>query len=218
MTVSTAKLAQGASLSIAGTPGTTLTATAVTKAAGAVVSCASPPAVGTIVVCLTATAMPELVGRVAEVTSISAGVSFTLNLDSSAFAAAATAATFAPQTWTKVANAKDFNALTGTTSKIDVTNLDSAAMEYVAGLEDFGGVSGSFDLDGSDAGQIALAKAKSNQTSTYFKLTYPKAASINRAFGGFVTKLDEAGSVNNVLRQTFELQITGRVSRTEVVV
>jgi hypothetical protein len=217
MTVSTAKLAQGASLSIAGTPGSSITCTAITKAAGAVVSTTSPPAVGTIVVCSTATGMPEMVGRVAEVTSISVGVSMTLNIDSSGFAAAATAATFIPQTWTKVANAKDFNALTGTTSKIDVTNLDSASMEYVPGLEDFGGVTGNYDLSGADAGQIALAKAKSSQTSTYFQLIYP-SASVKRAFGGFVLKLDEAGSVNNVLRQSFELQIAGRVSRTEVVV
>jgi hypothetical protein len=216
MTVSTAKLAQGASLSIAGTPGSSLSITAITKAAGAVCSCTSPPTVGTIVVFATAAGMPEIVGRVGEVTSISAGVSFTVNIDSSSFATAATTSTATPQTWTKVANVKDINALTGTVSKIDVTNLDSAAMEYVPGLEDFGGLSGSFDLNGTDAGQIALAKAKTGQTSTYFKLNYP-AASITRAFAGFVTKLDEASSVNNVLRQTFEVQITGRASRTEVV-
>lgn len=218
MTVSTAKLSQGATLSIAGTPGTNLTVTAITKAVGAVCSCTSPPAVGTIVVFTSATGMPEIVGRVGEVTAVVAATSFTVNIDSSGFAAVATAAVAQPQTWTKVANVKDLNALTGSVTKIDVTNLDSAAMEYVPGLEEFGGLSGSYDIDGADAGQIALAKAKTNQASTYFKLVYPKASSLQRAFAGFVTKLDEAASVNNVLRQTFEMQITGRASRTEVVV
>jgi hypothetical protein len=216
MTVSTAKLAQGAALEIAGTPGSSITITGITKATPAVVTATNTLAVGDVVVFGTVTGMPEINGRIGIVT-VASGTSFTVNIDASGFAAAGTGGTATQQTWTKVSNAKDFNGFGGAVSKIDVSNLDSVAMEYKPGLEDFGTVTGTVDLSGADAGQIAMQVAKSTQASTYFRITYP-SASVKRAWAGFVVKFDEAGSVNNVLKSTFELQITGRVSRTEVVV
>lgn len=213
---STAKLAQGASLSIAGTPGSALTITAITKAAGAVCSCTSPPAVGTAVVFSSATGMPEIVGRIGIVTAQVPSTSFTVNIDSSGFGAAATAASAVPQTWTPINNLKDFNGLEGTVSEVDITNLQSLAKEFVPGLEDFGGITCTVDLDPTDAGQIACMKAKSAQTSTYFKMNYP-SASVQRVLAGFVKKFGEQGQVDGALKSACEFRATGRVCRTEVV-
>lgn len=213
---STAKLAQGSTLQIAGTPGSALTITAITKAAGAVCSCTSPPAIGTIVVFTSTTGMPEMVGRIGVVTAISAGVSFTVNIDSTGFAAAATAASAQPQTWTPIANVKDFNGFEGTVTEVDVSNLQSQAKEFLPGLEDFGGLTCTVDLDPTDVGQIACMTAKSAQTVTYFLLTYP-SASVKRAFKGFVKKFGEQGQVDGALKSACEFRATGRVCRTEVI-
>jgi hypothetical protein len=133
----------------------------------------------------------------------------------SGFAAAGTTASSQPQTWTQLINLKDFNGFEGTVSEIDTTNLDSLAKEFLPGLEDFSGVSGTVDLDPSNAGHIAAMTAKSKQTSTYFKLNYP-SASVQRVFAGFVKKFGEQGQADGVFKSQFEIRCTGRVSRSEL--
>ena len=216
MPQSTAKLSQGSTLSIAGTPGAAITITAITKAKPAVCSAASPPAVGTVVVFASATGMPEIVNRIGIVTSVAAGVSFTVNIDASGFAAAATAATATPQTWTQINNLKDFNGFEGMVAEIDVTNLSSVGKEFVPGLEDFGAVSGTVDLDPADAGQISVMTVKSQQLLTYFRINYP-SGTVQRAFYGFAKKFGEQLQVDGVIKSAFEIRATGRVNRTEVV-
>lgn len=214
---STAKLAQFCALAIAGTPGSAITVTAATKANPMVVTATNTLAIGDVVVFGTSglTGMPELSGRIGIVTAAT-GSNFTLNIDSSAFAAAATGGTCTPQTWTKISNLKDWDGFNAQVSEIDVSNLDSLAKEFVAGLEDFGTVSGTVDLDPTDAGQIAAMKAKSSSVSTYFRMTYP-GASVYRAWKGFVKKFGEQGQVDGVIRSQFEVRCQGRVARSEVV-
>src|SRR4051812_42269610 len=65
--------------------------TAVTKAAQAVVSSVgATPEVGAVIRFIEVTGMPEISGLVGVVTAIVAGVSFTVDLDTSGFAAAGT--------------------------------------------------------------------------------------------------------------------------------
>lgn len=215
---STAKLAQGMTLAIAGTDGSALTITGITKAStGAVCSCTTPPAIGTAVYFSSATGMPEIVGRIGIVTAVVASTSFTVNIDSSNFATAATAASAAPKTWTTVANTSDWNGFEGAVSEIDITTTASLAKEFAPGLEDFGSVSCTVMLDGADAGQIAMMKAKSAQTSTFFKLYYPNAGAVQRVFQGFVKKFGEQGQVDGVIKSAVEVRATGRVVRSEVI-
>lgn len=217
MTSSTAKLAQGTTLYIAGTNGTPITVTAATKASPVAVTGTHALANGDIVTFPAAglTGMPEIGGRVGIVLSVSTTVSFTVNIDGSGFAAAATGGTVTPKTWTKISNVKDFNALEGSVSEIDVSNLDSLAKEFKPGLEDFGGLTGTVDLDPADAGHIAAMTAKSASTVTHFRLTYP-TASVKRAFEGFMKKFGEQVSVDGVIKSAIEIRATGRVSRTEI--
>jgi hypothetical protein len=212
---STAKQAQGTALYIAGTPGSALSITAVTKATGAVVTATNTLAVGDVVVFGSVTGMPEINGRIGIVTAAT-GSQFTTNIDSSGFANAGTTGTATPQTWTKISNLKDWNGFEGTVSEIDTTNLDSLGKEFQPGLEDFGSVTCTVDLDGADAGQIAAQKAKSAAANTYFRLYYPKAA-VYRAFAGFVKKFGEQGQVDGVIKSMCEFRASGRVSRSEVV-
>lgn len=214
---STAKLAQGTTLHLAGTDGTAITVTAATKASPVSVTGTHSLAVGDVVVFPTAglTGMPEIGGRVGIVLSIATTVSFTVNIDGSGFAAAGTGGTVTPKTWTKISNVKDLNGFEGMVSEIDVSNLDSLAKEFSPGLEDFGGLTGTVDLDPADAGHIAAMKAKSASTVTFFRLTYP-SASVKRAFQGFMKKFGEQVAVDGVIKSAIEVRATGRVSRTEV--
>ena len=215
---STAIPAQGTKFSVAGTPGASLTITAITKStsgSGAVCSCSSPPAVGMAVVFQTATGMPEIVGRVGIVTAVAAGVSFTTNIDSSGFSAAATAATAAPQTWTPVNNIHDYSGFDGTSADVDKTNLQSTAKEYNPGLQDFGQFSLNIDVDNADAGQVALRSNKASQALTFFQLIMRNGAS--RVFTGYVKKFTESGSVDANVKGSCDIKISGSPSFSETV-
>ena len=212
---STAKNAQFAALEIAGTPGSSITITSITKAKPAVVTATNTLAIGDVVVFGAVTGMPEMNGRIGIVTAAS-GTSFTVNIDAAAFTAAGTSGTAVPQTWTKISNLADWNGFEGQVSEIDVSNLDSLAKEFRPGLEDFGAVTASVHFDNADAGQVAMMTAKSAATVTYFRMTY-LSASVKRAFQGYVRKFGEQGQVDGVIKAMVEVRCTGRVARTEVV-
>lgn len=212
---STAILAQGTSFAIAGTPGSALTITGITKAVGAVCSCTTPPPVGSSVVFSAATGMPEIVGRFGIVSAISAGVSFTVNIDSSGFAAVATAATAAAQTWVTVGNIHDYTGFDGVSAEIDVTNMASLAKEYSPGLEDFGQFSLNVDASTTDVGQIALRAAKTSQLKTYFLLV--GRIGQQRLIFGFVKKFSESAGVDAVLKAAVDIRISSRPSFSEII-
>lgn len=212
---STAILAQGTSFAIAGTAGSALTITGITKAAGAVCSCTSPPAVGTAVYFASASNMPEIVGRSAIVTAVVAATSFTVNIDSSSFASSATGSSAIPQTFINIGNIHDYTGFDGVCAEIDVTNLQSLAKEYSPGLEDFGQFSFNVDLNPTDPGQVALRAAKTSQSKTYFMLVMRTGAI--RVIYGFVKKFSEAGGVDAVVKSSVDIRISSRPSFSELI-
>lgn len=209
MPTSTAISAQGSTFSIEGTPGSALTITAITKAASAVVTATNALAVGDVVEFGTVTNMPEIYGLLGIVTAASAG-SFTVNIDSSGFAAAGTSGTANPKTWTAVNNVKDYNGFDGTASEIDKTNMQSGAMEYAAGLQDFGTFGINLDVDDTDAGQIALRAAKTAASTKAFRLRLPNGKL--RVWKGFVKKFSEQAGVNQVVKASVDVRVTGVVN------
>ena len=211
---STAILAQGTSFAIAGTPGASITITAITKAKPAVVTATNTLAAGDCVVFGVITGMPEMTGRFG-VVSAATGTGFTVNIDASNFSAAGTAGTAVPQTFTVISNIHDYTGFDGTAAEIDVTNLQSLAKEYSPGLEDFGQFTVNLDLDTADAGQIAARAAKTSQMKTYFKLVMRNGAV--RLIYGFVKKFSEAGGVDAVIKTSMDVRISSRPSASEVV-
>lgn len=210
MATSTAISAQGSTFSIEGTPGSAITITAITKATSAVVTGTNTLAVGDVVEFGSSiTGMPEIQGLLGVVTAAS-GSSFTVNIDSSGFATAATAGSANPKTWTAINNVKDYSGFDGTTSEQDKTNLQSGAMEYAAGLQDFGQFTVSLDIDDTDAGQIALRAAKTASATKAFKLRLPNGKV--RTFKAFCKKFSEQGGVNQIVKGSADLRITGVVN------
>lgn len=214
-TRSTAFSTQGTRLDIETTPGSAITITGITKASQAVVTGTHALAVGDEVEFGTSiTGMPEIAGRLGVVTAISTTVSFTVNIDSSNFAAAATGGTAAKKNWLRIANAKDFDGFNGTASEIDKTHMDSDAKEFDKGLEDFGSFTFNCDTDNADAGQVALRTAKNltgASATKAFRLLYP-GTNGRRLWKGFVKKFSDAGGTDAVARSSGEIRITGLVN------
>ena len=209
---STAQVAQLSKLYVSGTPGASITITAISKAAAAVVTATNTLAVGDVVIFGTVTNMPEIAGLLGIVTAAS-GSSFTVAIDSSGFAAAGTSGTAIPQTFSKVGNVQDFTPDGGTATVIDVTNMDSTAKEKRQGLQDNGNYALTYDADDTDVGQLRLLAARAAQAVVVFKQFYPGGLKI-RAWQGFVQKVTEpVAGVDKVLRCSATLVVTGPIAR-----
>ncbi|HCZ15769.1 MAG TPA: hypothetical protein DHV85_14525 [Candidatus Accumulibacter sp.] len=209
---STAQVAQLSKFYVSGTPGASITITAISKAVAAVVTATNTLAVGDVVIFGTVTNMPEIAGLLGIVTAAS-GSSFTVAIDSSGFAAAGTSGTAVPQTFSKVGNVQDFTPDGGTATVIDVTNMDSLAKEKRQGLQDNGNYALTYDADDTDVGQLRLIAARAAQAVVVFKQYYPGGLKI-RAWQGFVQKITEpVAGVDKVLRCSATLVVTGPIAR-----
>jgi hypothetical protein len=213
MTRSTGFSTQNTQLAIETTPGSAISVTGITKAAAAVVTATNTLAVGDEVEFGAIAGMPEILGEIGVVT-VASGSSFTVNINSSAYATVGTTGTAAKKNWLRIANAKDFDGFNGSATEIDKTHMESDAMEYDKGLEDFGTFTFNADTDGTDPGQVALRAAKKltgASATKAFRLLYPGTAG-KRVFKAFVKKFSEAGGTNAVARSAGELRITGTVN------
>lgn len=206
---STAISAQNTTFSIEGTPGATITITGVTNASPAVVTGTNTLAVKDIVELGTITGMETLAGTLAVVTAAT-GTGFTLSLDTSAFAAAGTVGTAIPKTWITVNNIKDYSGFDGSATDIDVTNLQSSAMEWRPGLQDFGQFTMNLDVDDSNLGQLALRAARTVSAVKGIRLVLPNTRI--RTFKAYMKKFTETGAVNGVIKAAVDMRITGVVS------
>jgi len=112
-------------------------------------------------------------------------------------------------TYTPIANIKSFSGFDGSASEIDVTNLSSPAKEYRLGLEDNGQFTLELDRDFADAGQTALLAARDNQAAKQFKLLLPNGE--NAVFTAFVKKFGIGGGVDQIVKGSVDLRISGSV-------
>lgn len=119
-----------------------------------------------------------------------------------------TAVTGGP-TYTPINNIKSFSGFDGSSSEIDVTNLSSTAKEYRLGLEDNGQFTLELDRDFSDAGQTALLAARDSQAAKEFKLLLPNGQ--NAVFTAYVKKFGIGGGVDQVVKGSVDLRISGPV-------
>ncbi|CAB4121374.1 phage tail tube protein [Polynucleobacter sp. AP-Nino-20-G2] len=112
--------------------------------------------------------------------------------------------------FTAISNIKTFSGFDGSASEIDVTNLSSPAKEVRPGLEDNGQFTLELDRDFSDAGQTALLAARDSQAGKQFKLLLPNGE--NAIFTGYVKKFSMAGGVDQVVKGSVDIRISGSVT------
>lgn len=117
--------------------------------------------------------------------------------------------TLAVPVYTKINGVLSFSGMDGAASDLDVTDLDSTAMEYISGLVDEGKFSFEAKRIKADVGQIAMRAARVSGAVTGLKLTLPDTAVAT--FTVLVKAVPTAGGVNAVLKGNFDCKITGPV-------
>ena len=111
--------------------------------------------------------------------------------------------------WTKIKGIISYSGLDGAASDIDVTDLDSEAMEYISGLVDNGKFSMEAKTLHTDPGQIALRAAHVSGERTSLQLTFPD--DVVATFDILVKSMPVAGGVNALLKGTIDTKVTGAV-------
>ena len=205
--------AQGSRVYIGTGSGSAITVTAITKAFRAEVTGTNTLIKGDRVTFASVTGMTEintLVGTVLAATS----AAFVVDIDTRAFTTYTSGGTATPVTFTQVKEVKDFKPSGAQVSKIDVTNLDSTAKEYVAGLVDNGDFGMSVNYVAGDPGQAACKVAFEASLTKTFKIVAPNADTFT--FSAFVMKFPEvpSGAVDGVLMGDMTVQITGSVVKS----
>ena len=123
------------------------------------------------------------------------------------------AGTATPVTFTVVNNVHDFSGFDGSASELDRTNLSSTAKEFILGLVDPGQFTINFDHDLNDAGQSSLRAKQQSGVITNFKLVLPGAvANLTYTFTGFVKKFSATGGVDQIVKASADIRISGTVT------
>lgn len=116
-----------------------------------------------------------------------------------------------PTAWIQVNEVKGIKPSGASSTKIDVTDLNSVAKEYRSGLVDHGTFSADVFILESDPGQAACLAAFTASTVKQFKYTTPGKT---RTFAATLLKFPTSpdASVDGVQTGTMEAQINGLVT------
>lgn len=131
-------------------------------------------------------------------------------VDATGFTAYTSGGTATPVQWTKVGNVRSYNGFDGAASEIERTNFDSTAKEFILGLFDPGQFAIEVDQDNTDAGQIALMTAQVTGLLKNFKLLLPNGNSAT--FTAYVKKFNSQGAVDQAVRRSADLRISGPIT------
>jgi len=94
----------------------------------------------------------------------------------------------------------------------DVTALDNSTgyKEYLGGFKDGGEVPLEGFLDGEDAGQDAMYAAMEDQAIHQFSIVFPAAIGKTWAFPGVVTKFATSVALNDGIKYSASVKVTGK--------
>ncbi len=132
---------------------------------------------------------------------------FAIDIDTTGKTITTGSATATPQQWQVVGNFKSYNGFDGKASDIDITNLGSAAREFLMGVPDSGAFTFEIDQDNTDAGQLKLYLAYTGQQLKQFKLTLPNGNTCT--WFAYVVTWPSSGGVNQTVKRTIQLLISG---------
>jgi predicted secreted protein len=115
-----------------------------------------------------------------------------------------------PVTYTPLGEVISFDGPGGKAAIIDITNLASVAKEKLPGLPDEGQFSMTCNFAGEDAGQQALADARTGQDLVNFKVTFTDASTA--AFAAYVMEYKISGKADSKVELALTVEITGAVA------
>lgn len=114
-----------------------------------------------------------------------------------------------PAVYTQIKGLISFDGFDGAASDLDVTDLDSTAMEYISGLKDEGKFGYEAKVIKGDNGQTAVRAARTSGAAVGFKLTLPDASVAT--FNVLVKSIPSSGGVNAILKGKTDTKISGPV-------
>lgn len=121
--------------------------------------------------------------------------------------------TATPVTFTVVNNVASYTGFDGSASELDKTNLSSTAKEFSLGLVDPGQFSLDIHTDMADAGQAALRAKQQSGAISNFKLVLPGVVSnLTYTFTGYVKKFTQTGGVDQIVKASVDIRISGAVT------
>lgn len=119
-----------------------------------------------------------------------------------------------PVSYSAIGEIKSWSGPGGQASVIDVTDLDSTAKEKRAGLQDEGQLTFEINYLPTDTEHQALRTAKASGAVTPFKITYTDSGGTEHTFNAIVLGFVIAGGVDDVIRATITLEITGALTQS----
>lgn len=128
-----------------------------------------------------------------------------------------------PATFIPISEVTDWDGLgSGEASDIDATSLDSVAKEYRLGLSDPGSVTLNLFFLPHDEGQKAMQAAMDGQLIKNWKVTFNETLdssittpTVATFTGGVKSYPGASGSVDDLVRGTATIRISGQIAVTE---
>jgi hypothetical protein len=117
-----------------------------------------------------------------------------------------------PTAYVQVANPRNIEFDTGTSARVDMTNLNSEWKEFLLGLPDPGSLTFEVDTNFGDAGQAALRSARVNRTRCNFQVVLPAGTTPTATMEGFVAKFPVNIGVDTPVKTSVEVYLTGPIT------
>jgi predicted secreted protein len=111
---------------------------------------------------------------------------------------------------TPIVNVTDISGFDGTATEIDTTDLSSVAKEKVLGLQDWGKLTLTTNINMSEPTHAALLAAKKSGAKKGFQVTLSDGSTIT--FQAYVASFPIAAKVDGVYTGAISLTITGDIT------
>jgi len=123
-----------------------------------------------------------------------------------------------PSVFTNISNVTTINESGAQRSEIDVTNLDSTAMEYAPGLVDFGSMTFEVNWDQLEATHVILDSIFLSGAVRDWRITESPRVTPPTGettyFKGYVSALTKTRAVNQVVKASVTIRVTGATNIT----
>lgn len=116
-----------------------------------------------------------------------------------------------PEILSLIGEVQSFDGPGGSATVIDVSTLQSLAKEKRMGLPDEGQFTFEVNLDPSDTQQMGLVADRKARVKRHFRMILTDAAATTLNWDAFVLDFKINGSVDNVVKASVTLEITGPV-------
>ena len=116
------------------------------------------------------------------------------------------------ETFTLVPQLISLDGPDGSAAEIDITTLDSVAREFAMGLKDSGSITAEGIYDPDNAQHAALRADWSARTLRNFEIEFTNDPATVLSFSAFVQNFSTSAAVDDVVRLSLTLRITGDVA------